>query len=480
MPTERPRPVGSRLLRTGSLYAFASLIQRGAAFILIPVYSRYLSPSQFGVVHLSEAVASVVGTIAVFGLPPALGRIYFQNTEGTDEHKTSVSAVVQLSLGLSVGFGTLCIVLGPYAMQLVPRFSVAFHPYLSIAIIAAICLQILNVPLTIARSQERAGKYVALSLSYFGISTAGILVLVVAIPGGSYGMLLAREIAAAIMAAIGIYLVREWLFSKTTRSAASDALRLALPLVPHQLVAFVLGAGNRFFIEYYHSTEQVGLYSMAHSVGMAMSVVTATLMMAWTPVFFQKAKQGGESLKSLGDLSGAMIGGLIVIAGIGCCFGPIAVRYLLDARYAPSSQAVALVIGGYLFHGLFSLFQLAVMQSGKTKLLAPVTALAALGSLAANFILVPKFGFMGSAWGTLVAYVVEAVLVFVLAQRLFKVPYPMHRIAMWLLGFAVVLAASQMDFGQIGSVLVGSVCLTVLIIAVGFGARQYIRKLWVS
>jgi len=406
-----------------------------------------------------------------------MGRIYFRYPDNSVEQKKAVGATIRLMLGLSLGIGFVSVVAGPsVAGWIAPNFSVPFYPLVTLAVVAAVCVQILQIPLTIARSQERAGRFVSLSLSHFGISTAGILLLVVAMSWVAPGMLWARAVAAVLVAGVGLYSVRGWFLSHSSREHGWEAIRMAAPLLPHQLVAFVLTAGNRFFLEYYRTTEEVGLYSMAYSVGTVMSVVTATLMMTWSPVFFQKAREGDDGVKTLGEVGGALIGGLIVIASIGCTLGPLAVRWLLDARYAPAAPAVALVVGGYLFHGMFSMFQLSVMQHGRTKYLAPVTVFAAIGSLVANYFLVPKYGLVGSAWATLTAYVVEATLVFFLARRLFPVPYPLRRMGLWLAGFGVVFVISQLGLADINTLALGGAAVTLLAGAVGWSVRRHWRQ----
>ena len=487
MPSETsPRAVGSRLLRTGSVYAFASLVNRGATFILLPIYSRCLSPAQFGVVNLAETIAVVLGTIAVMGLPSALEPIYFKHPRSSAEQTTVVAATLRLTLGLAAGFGVLFLAAGPSVMHsILPSFSVPFHPFIAVALIAAVCTQTFQLPLVIARAQEQAGRFVALSLGHFGLSTAGTLMLVVALSWGSFGMLFARAVAAAIVATVGLWTLRGWLLSGhsgqvSKRQACSDALQLAVPLLPHQMAAFVIEIGNRFFIEHYRSTEEVGLYSMAYSVGSVMNVVNTTILMAWSPVYFQKARQGGANVKILGDVGGALIGGLVIIAAIGAAFGPIAMRFLLDARYTPAGPAAAFVIAGNLLHGLLSLFLLAIMHSGKTQYLAAATALAAAVSLIANFFLVPSYGFIGGTWATLIAYAIECVLVFVMATRLFPVAYPWRRILLWLAGFGAVLAMPLLVVGPTYSAVAGGLAVLALSCVVWLSGRGCLRGLRVA
>ena len=473
-----PLSIGSQLLRTGSVYAFASLANRAASFVLIPIYTRYLSPSEVGVVSLAEAVASVLLAIASLGLTSALGLVYFRHAEHSDQQKASVGTTMRLALGSTFGFGFLAIVFGPVFMdRFLPHYSVRFFPYITLAVVSVFCAGNLDLPLVIARSQKRAGLFATLSLSHFGLSNVLVLLFVVALSWGPVGMLSARAAGAVVVSVVGLWTARRWLFSKGSGEARRAALRIGAPLVPHQLIAFVLTEGNRFFLEHYRSVEEVGLYSLAHSVGAVMNVVGSTVMLAWSPVFFEKARQGGESVKKLGETGGTIIGGMIVIASIGVSVGPLAMKLLFDSRYASAAPACAMVVTGFLFHGLFSVFHLSVMQHGKTEYLALITAWAACVNLAANYFLVPRFGLFGSAWATLLGYLVEFVVVVVVSMRLFPVPYPLRKIAFWLTSLGVVLIISQWRPGQIPSIVAGITASVALAAAVVLGTKRYLRSI---
>ena len=103
---------------------------------------------------------------------------------------------------------------------------------------------------------------------------------------------------------------------------------------------------------------------------------------------------------------------------------------------------------GYLFHAWFSLFQLSILQAKRTASVFIISLVAFIVNLLPNFAMVPRWGMDGAAWATTIAYGIEAVGAFLLAQRFFALPYRVSEIvagtvvacgALWLTQSALVL-----------------------------------------
>jgi O-antigen/teichoic acid export membrane protein len=147
----------------------------------------------------------------------------------------------------------------------------------------------------------------------------------------------------------------------------------------------------------------------------------------------------------LSGISRALILGFVACASAGALLARPFVAWFLDARYSAAGGIVPWIIGGYLMHAFFTLFQLAIMQAKKTSYLPWLTAIAFVLNIALNFALVPPYGIAGAAWATLAAYAVEAAAVFALAQRVFRLDYRALEMIVALAVFCAALAATQMQ-----------------------------------
>src|SRR5271155_1325881 len=118
----------------------------------------------------------------------------------------------------------------------------------------------------------------------------------------------------------------------------------------------------------------------------------------------------------------------------GMLLSPLFVHVFLDYRYSSAARVVPLVVMGYLFHALFSLFDLSILQAKRTASVFIISLVAFTVNLALNFAMIPRWGMYGAAWATTIAYGVEAVGAFTLAQRFFALSYRVPEI---LAGIAV-------------------------------------------
>jgi O-antigen/teichoic acid export membrane protein len=202
---------------------------------------------------------------------------------------------------------------------------------------------------------------------------------------------------------------------------------------------------------------------------MIMSLVTTSLNQAWAPIYYDMARKGEEGRHVLGK----MCSGLVIVLTAVACFGALIaqdfVARFLDHRYASAGRVVPWIIGAYLAHSLFSMFALAAMQARRTMLIMGASFVALLVNTILNFALIPRWGIYGAAYATLIAYVVEAVVMYPFAQQAFPLNYDLRRTFAAMGVFAAVLVATQIrwsssnrPFAMAGILVVSFGLLTVI------------------
>ena len=177
-----------------------------------------------------------------------------------------------------------------------------------------------------------------------------------------------RKLAGAVLTlCLAVWLSRNWLDGGWEKSFVREALPLSLPLVPHLLLALGLVAADRLILQHYRSMEEVGLYSLAYTFGMMMFLVTASVAQAWSPVFYRMASQGETKRSAIGRVLAAILLLLGTVAVFGVAVADPFIRGVLDPRYWQAGPLVPLVIGGYLFHAVFALFQMSALHARKAQ-----------------------------------------------------------------------------------------------------------------
>lgn len=438
---ERGRSLLGVLARGAGIYALANFATRALNFFLLPLYTRFLTPADYGVITLAEILATAVVTIVAFGFEPALRRLYFHYAENSTEQCRYVGSVLRFSLA-TVALGVaLCFAMASVTSQ--AWFSVRFFPYVALALGTAAAAHLTQYRLALFEIRRRPLLYALWAALWFALTAGFTIWFVVAARGGARGMLAGKLLASAVVALLSIATLWPWLSAKWEWRFVRETWPLAWPLMPHQLMALGLVIADRFLLEHYRTLAEVGIYSLAYTCGMAMYLVTSSMLQSWSPMFFDLARQGDSSKSQLGRLSSVLAIVLTAIATLGALLAPVLVR-LLDPRYRELAALVPLVIAGYLFHGFFALLQLPILQSERSRPILYASSVALATNLALNILWIPHWGMHGAAYATVAGYALEALVMLAFAQRIHPLSYAHSRILGMLALFGAAVAFAEM------------------------------------
>jgi O-antigen/teichoic acid export membrane protein len=134
------------------------------------------------------------------------------------------------------------------------------------------------------------------------------------------------------------------------------------------------------------------------------------------------------------------------IACFGALFARLFMLHFIGRQFEPAIRLVPWIVGAYLMHSLFAMFQLAAIQACRTKTILAASFLALALNTILNFALIPSLGMYGAAYATFLAYVVEAVVMYVVAQRVYHLHYELPRIGAALAVFGVALVVTQIPW----------------------------------
>lgn len=427
--------VARRLAKSFAVYGGANFGIRGLNFLLVVVYAHYLRPSDYGIIYLGEIVASFLVIFAGLSLDSALERLYFQHNHDAEELRSYVGSATRFGLFWMALFLALVLLLGAGVQSHLPAHaSVPFFPYIAMALMTAIAVQAVQYRLAVYQAAGRPRLYARLSIVLAALTAACCLYEVVFQRDGAIGMFRGKLAAAVVTFLIAAWSMRAYLTAPFQWRFVRESLHFGLPLVPHLLMASGLVVADRFILEHYRDLNEVGVYSLAYTFGMVMYLVTQSLSQAWLPMFFELAGGAEENRRTLGRICSGLAIFLVGLACLGILLSPAFVHIALDHRYREAARIVPLVVMGYLFHALFSLFDLSLLQAKRTASVFAISFIAFAANLALNFTLIPQWGMYGAAWATMLAYAIEAAGAFVMAQRFFMLPY---RVLEILAGIAV-------------------------------------------
>lgn len=428
------------LARHTIIYGAGIVISRLVSFVMLPIYTRYLTPADYGVMALLDMTLDIVSIVAGAKIAGGMFRFYHKATD--DEERKRVVSTAMLLLGAS--FALLALITGLLAEPVARlAFGTAEHATLVRVGAASLGLQgLLIVPLALVQLQQRSEAYTAITTLKLVMQVGLSVLFLVHFRMGVLGILTSTLITNAVVAtALVSYSIRQ-VGLKFSRPLATALVAFGLPLVGTQVATFTSTFADRYFINTFVDSAAVGLYSLGYQFGfLLVAVGYSPFAMFWEPERFRAAEQPDRDERFQRALLFASLLLATVAVGIGLWVEDV-LRIMATPAYRPAARIVPLLIVAYSLQGWSSFMEAGILIRERTGLIAAANWTAALASLAANAILVPRFGMLGAASATVMAFGLRAILIHYWAQRLFFVRFDWRPTQLLALLAATTITAS--------------------------------------
>ena len=420
-----------RLGGQSGLYLIGDALSKSLALLLLPLYLRYLQPSDYGILAIGTTLTILLAIVLGLALQGAIQRIYFEMS--SDHERRTLYATVLWFLVLVPGLAVVALeLLGRAgALELFP--SAPYDPYLRLAVLTAYLNVFREIPVAIYTVRGQAPRVVALLVSNALLTAALTVVLVIFEDRGALGALEAMLGAAAVVAVASVALTIYESHFHVSGRLLKISLAFGLPLVPHLVGHWALALADRAVLDRFVAADIVGTYALGANVAAGAILVINGSGRAFTPMMTRemKGEDGGARVPVLGTWWVAgMIWCCTAIALLG---GPL-IRLLFSEDYAAAERYIPLLVLGYLAFGIYTIVTQGTWFSMRMRMVPVLTLIAAVLNIGLALVLIPQVGAIGAAVATVVGFTALAIMQGMLSQALHPIRWEYGR---WvLLGLA--------------------------------------------
>jgi len=427
-----------RLATTGAAYTAASILSKLIAVALLPLYTRYLTPADYGAAEVMFAAIVTASILVRFGLIEAVLRFYYKDDEDPDRVVASTFAglfwLATLGALLALPFAT------PISEALLDRPA----PDLArIAIGALWVLTMFEFLLTLFRLEERARAYFVTTIVNVLVTIGVTVVLVVGAGEGARGLLLGSYGTGAVFVLGLIVLQRRRLSLFFDRALLRRLLRFGLPTMPAEASLYLLNFVDRIIIVRTVGLAEAGLYSLAIKFAQAVNVLVRGFQLAWPPLAYS-IRDDDEARRAYATVVTLFVAGCAFVVTGMWLFSRWIVRALAAPEFFDSYQAVGLISTAVAVYALYMVLLVILGRTGRTEFNLPATLAALVVNVALNLLLVPPLGIAGAGIALVVSYLVVVGLMYVFTQRLFPVAYQWGRLGRVVLAAALLVGAGEL------------------------------------
>jgi O-antigen/teichoic acid export membrane protein len=447
--------LGAQLRRLGRhslVYGLGGLLSRILAVLLLPLYTHYLSPADYGRIETLIAAVTVLTIVLRLGISSAFFRFWFDATDDTGR-RTVLRTSFWFTMGAATAGLAVGVALAPQISDLL--FGDTGDADLVRAAFVLLWAQMNYEQLTaVFRVEERSTAYVLASLANVLVTVGTTVLLVVVLEEGPLGVLVGNLSGTLLVYAALLGYRREQLGLELDRPLLRAMNRFGLPLVPTALFLWLTNFGDRFFLVKLADAAEVGLYSVGVRIASAMVLLLTAFRLAW-PAFAYSIEDEGEARRTYAFvLTYLTLVASWAALGLGL-LSPWLVDLLAADAFADSSRVVAPLAFAAVAFGAYIVIAIGLGRARRTQFNWVVTGAAAAVNVALNLVLIPPYGMMGAAVATVAAYVTMACGMAWWSQRVYPVPYQWRRVATAAgAAVALVVAGKLLDLGLALSVVV--------------------------
>lgn len=479
-----------RFLGQTVIYGVTTVVSRLFNFILTPLFTGVFQPGVYAIFTKMYASASLINAILAFGMESTFFRYLNKHEDKKQEVYNNtffcVAFIATLFLISGIVFSSPIAAYfanGPEQMDDYVRYV---HYFVWLLFVDAICV----IPFAKVRADERPMRFSLIKFLNIGSFIGFNLIFLFGVPAiikfggpigdwfGSWyradwiGYVFISNLIASVLTLI--LLVPEFgkLQLKFDKKLFGKMVAYSWPVLVANLSFVVNENLDKMIINQLGVSEyNLGIYGAVCKIAVFLSLFITAFRLGAEPFFFSHAKSANARQTYAAILNYFVIALAIIFVGLIANIDIL--KYFIDKEYWVGLNAVPFLLLGYVFLGIYVNLSIWYKLSDQTKFGLYISVVGAITTIVLNIVLVPKYGYMGSAWVSMLAYFVMMLISYILGQKHYPIPYDLKRMIAYLLVSAMLVVLSFWVFKR--NIYIGNVLLLAFLAGVIYFEKDQLK-----
>jgi O-antigen/teichoic acid export membrane protein len=407
------------LFRSTFVYTLLGLLPMASAFVLTPVYTKYMQPEEYGIVALANIFQSYLAIFIAIGIDSAFTRFFFKYRKRAITDALLSTSLISI-LAISAILYLIFLFIGPSVFSITfetPAFTYSgFGHFIFITTVFSIAYSIIAM---YYRDTENLKAFTILAITYFICVTIGSYAGIVTYNGGAQGSIIGK-MAGTLLTMI-IYLCV--FFYKTgfvfKVKYARQMYIYGYPLVIYSLLAITFESMDRFFLNKYFTLNDLGQYNLGFVVASTIGIILNSLQSAISPNIYKiSSLTDPDRHRQINIIYRYMLWiTLFVIVSCIAASYPV-IRYFIHENYHSSLIFIPLLAIAWVGRSYFMIYSNPLFFHGKTAYLPLINGISVLIGILANFIFIKTLGITGICFSVVVIKMSQAILTAFFIKRI--------------------------------------------------------------
>ena len=392
----------NKMVKHTSIYMIGDIVRHSVSIIMLPIYTRYLTPEDYGTIELLSMLIDFATIIFGARVGQAVFRFYCR---ATLEHEKKSVIASALFLGFIFnGLGSIVIILlaEPLAVAIFSDPSLKY--VIALFSITMFLIPLSQVPLTYLRARQKPWLFLVFSFLRLILQLSLNIYFVVHLELHVEGVIYSAVISGTVMAIILLFYTIRRVGFAVQLNMCKKLLSFSIPLKLASIGTFYLTFGDRYVLNMFWDLSQVGIYALAYRFGFIFT------LLAWTP--FEKMWDAEKysivemkNAKAVYQRTFLYTSTYLIFLGL-CIslFSKDLLKVMSDPAFHSASEIIPIIILAYILQAWTKFCNLGILLERKTIYITYSETIAAVFITIAYFSLIPAFGTFGAAWATVIGF----------------------------------------------------------------------------
>lgn len=390
-------------------YTLSTILLRASSLIFFPIFSLFLTKSDYGTFSVVQSIILIVGLLGGLGLNKALTRFIYYNTESEEcDHDTIIFTTLISNFCGQLFFITLFLLAGPYILGPILK-DIPFYPYVLIGLITLPLHSIIDTARFYFKSVHEGRKAFLLDTCFFTSNILLNLFFVVGLGYGVLGLFLGILTNTILFSIILIFVFYSKFTFRLKSKIWKGMVTYSLPLLPFTFLNVIFESVDKFFLNANNGSSDSGIYYLALTFAAIFSSFKESVISALTPWVFESMKTSISNIRRVFNV-------ILLITGIlGFLISLFSqeVLILLSSKpeFIEAYRYVPFAIISFYIIFLGQLFNIKTLYFGNYhKFLFLATSLGIVSEVIACYFLIPIYGLSGAIISRIIAFSMQTLL----------------------------------------------------------------------
>ncbi|MEX0811989.1 MAG: oligosaccharide flippase family protein [Chitinophagales bacterium] len=406
-----------KVAQNSFLYTISSVLLRASSIIFFPIFSLYLTKSDYGILSITQSIGTFVTLFAGLELGKALTRFIFNESE---KENSDHSSLIFTTLITSFAFGLIVVAFlslsGPYILKPILN-DIPFYPYVFLFLLSIPLNTSVNTCRVYLKANHRGYHAFILDTAFFSINILLNLFFVVIMGMDVLGIILGVLLNTTLFSLLLYFLFyRKYTFD-FDKKILKSTLNYAIPLLPYSVLNILFESVDKFFLNAYLGSQASGIYYIALTFAAIFSSAKEAIINAFTPWLFANIREKPE--KEIAKIISLIFAGAGFVA-IGISWFSRELLTLLSSNpdFIVAYQYIPFTVIGLYIIFMGQLYNIKTFYYGKyNRYLFLATLAGIVADVIACYLLIKPYGIYGAVAARIIAFSVHVVVIVYLSNK---------------------------------------------------------------